>query len=80
MKILRKTIDCENLEISQENVCYGVYFSKITNLQCTDRNSTKKKLHHKFFLEYVPKTSCFKKSILRKKYMVDRPLNNFLAL
>ena len=80
MKKLRKTIHCKSLEISQENVCYVVYFSKVTSLQCADRNSTRKKLYHNLFLEYVPKTSCFKKSISRNTSMVDRPFNKVLDL
>ena len=38
MKMLRKIIDGKSLEISQENAYEGVSFSKVTNLQCSDRN------------------------------------------
>ena len=34
--MLGKIIDCESLDISQENFCDGVSFSKLTNLQCLD--------------------------------------------
>ena len=42
-------------------------FVKLQILQCTDCNSTVKRLHLRFFLEYVPNTSFLKKDILRKK-------------
>ena len=53
---------------------------KVTNLQCSDYNFAIKIAHHRYFLEYVPKTSCLKKhfekkNILRKKSMVDQLLN-----
>ena len=59
--MLRKIIDGKSLEISQENVYEGVSFSKVTNLQCSDHNFAIKIAHHLCFLEYVSKTSCFKK-------------------
>ena len=59
MKMLRKIIDCESFENSQENGSYGVCFSKVANLLCTVCISTINKLHKRFFLENVPKTSCF---------------------
>ena len=49
MKMLRKIIDCKSLGISQEYVQDGVYFGKVTRLQCTDCNSIIKRLHHRFF-------------------------------
>ena len=61
MKMLRKIIDGKSLEISQENVYEGVSFSKVTNLQCSDCNFAIKLAHHRYFLEYVPKT------VLKKK-------------
>ena len=39
----------------------GVYFSKVTGLQCTDWNSTVKRLTRIFFLDYVTITSKKKK-------------------
>ena len=67
MKMLRKIIDGKSLEISQENVCEGVSFSKVTNLQCSDCNFAIKIVHHRYFLEYVQKTSCLKKQYFEKK-------------
>ena len=65
--MLPKIIDGKSLEISQENVYEGVPFSKVTNLQCSDCNFTIKIAHHRYFLEYVPKTSCLKKQYFEKK-------------
>ena len=67
MKMLRKIIDGKSLEISQENVYEGVSFSKVTNLQCSDCNFAIKIAHHRYFLEYVPNTSCLKKQYFKKK-------------
>ena len=67
MKMLRKIIDGKSLEISQENVYEGVSFSKVTNLQCSDCNFVIKIAHRRYFLEYVPKTSCLKKQYFEKK-------------
>ena len=52
-----------------------VCLSKVKNLQCTDCNSIVKRLHPRFFLEYILNTSCLKKNILRKKSMVDQRFN-----
>lgn len=41
--------DFESLEISQDNFYDEVYFTKVSNLQCMDYNSTIKKLHLKCF-------------------------------
>ena len=49
-------------------------------LQRSDCNLSIKRTHHKLFMEYVPKTSYFKKNILRKKSMVDERLNKVVAL
>ena len=46
-------------------------FSKVTSMQCSDSNFVIKRTHCRLFLEYVFKTSCFKRNILRKKSMVD---------
>ena len=67
MKILRTIINGKSLEISQENVYEGVSFSKVTNLQCSGCNFAIKIAHHRYFLEYVPKTSCLKKHYFEKK-------------
>ena len=67
MKVLRKIIDGKSLKISQENVYEEVSFSKVTNLQCSDCNFAIKIAHHRYFLEYVPKTSCLKKQYFEKK-------------
>ena len=85
MKMLRKIIDGKSLEISREYVYEGVSFSKVTNLQCSDCNFAIKIAHHRYFFEYVPKTSCLKKhfekkNILRKKTMVDQLLNKVATL
>ena len=82
MKILRKLTDCETLEISQENFYDEVSFSKVINLQCSGCNFAIKRTHHRFFLEYVPKTSLKrnKKSFLRKEPTVDQHLIKFAVL
>ena len=61
MKMLRKIIDGKSLEMSQENAYEGVSFSKVTNRQCSDCNFAVKIAHHRYFLEYVTKTTCLKK-------------------
>ena len=66
MKMLRKIIDDKSLEISQENVYEEVSFSKVTNLQCLGCNFAIKIAHHRYFLGYVPRTSCFKKQYFEK--------------
>ena len=72
MKMLRKIIDCGSLEVSQENVRDGIYISKLTIMQCTDCSSNTKRLHYRFFLEFLLKTSGLRKNTLRKKYMVNQ--------
>ena len=67
MKMLRKKVDDKSLEISQENVYEGVSFSKVTNLQRSHCNVAIKIAHHRYFLEYVPKTRCLKKQYFEKK-------------
>ena len=56
MKTLPKIFDCEILKISRENVFDGVHFSKVSH-------NSAMWLHHRFFLEYIPKTSCLKKNV-----------------
>ena len=70
MKMLRKITDGKCLEISQESVYEGVSFSKVTNLQCSDCSYAIKIAHHRYFLEYVPKTSCLKIQCFEKKVYV----------
>ena len=65
--MLRKIIDGKSFEISQENVYEGVSFSRVTNLQCSDCNFAIKIAPHRYFWEYVPKTSCLKKQYFEKK-------------
>ena len=78
--MLQKIIDCKCLDIFQKKICDGVSFSKVTSLQCSDCNFTIKRTHHRFFLDYVLKTSCIKKTILRKKSVVDKRHNKVAAL
>ena len=61
MEILRKTTDCKSLENSQGNVYGGFSFSKVISLQFSDCNFPIKRIHRRFFLGNVPKTSCLKK-------------------
>ena len=65
--MLRKIVDWESLKIFQENVYNGVSFSKVLSPQFSDCDFTIKRSHHKFFLEYVPKTSCLKKKHFEEK-------------
>ena len=67
MKMLRKIIDGKSLEISKENVYERVSFNKVTNLQCSDCNFAIEIAHHRYSLEYLPKTSCLKKQYFEKK-------------
>ena len=55
-------------EHSMERIFYdGVYFSKVTNLHCTDSNYNIYRLYHIYILEHVLKISYLKKSILREQ-------------
>ena len=79
--MLRKTIDCESAETSQENFYDGVSFSKVASLQCSDCNFAIKRTHHRLFLEYVQKKEYLKKNkkrkslFFRKKSIVDYRLS-----
>ena len=78
MEILRKIIDCKSLGNFQGNIYGGVSFSRVTSPQFSGCNFAIKRIHHRFFLGNVPKTSCLKKnkqSLLRKKSLVDQRLN-----
>ena len=80
MEMLWKITDCESLEISQENFCDGVSFSKNTNLRCSDCKFVIKKTCHRFIMEYLPKTNCLKKnkkrSLLFNKKVYDGPVSS----
>ena len=60
MEMLRKIIDSESLEISQENVYDGVPFKKVKSLPCSDCNFTIKSTQD-FFLEYVRPLAALKR-------------------
>ena len=79
MMILRKIIHCKSLENYQKNIYDGLYFSKFASLQCKDWNSDVNGLHHSSFLEYVPKTICIKKKIL-KKVKLYQNFNEFVLV
>ena len=67
-----------NLHQNQENFYDGASFIKFTSLHCSDCNFTIKRTHHRFFLEYVPKTVCLRKNkkclFSRKEPMVNQHL------
>ena len=50
------------------------FFSQVVCLQCPDCNSSIKRLHHRFFPQYMSKSSCLKKNILRKNSMMENVL------
>ena len=75
MKILRKIINCESLEISQENFYDEVSFNKFTVLHCSDCNFTIKRTHHRFFLEYVYKPAVLER-IKKVCFREKRPMMN----
>ena len=78
--MLRKITDWKSLKIFQKNFYTGASFNKVRSLQFSDCNFTIKRTHHRFFLEYAPKTSCLKKNILRKSSMVDQDLGKVAAV
>lgn len=57
--MLRKIINRESLENSQENVSDKVYL--LLSCKPTRTTATLDRLHPRIFPEYVPKTSCLKK-------------------
>ena len=63
MKMLRKIIDGKSLGKTSVKEFVSV---KVINLQCLDCNFAIKIAHHRYFLEYVPKTSCLKKQYFEK--------------
>ena len=64
--MLRKKTDWKKLIIFW-NFYNRVSFRRVTSLQFSGCNFTIKRTHHKFFLEYIPKTSCLKKEYFKKK-------------
>ena len=82
MEILRKIIDCKSLKNSQGHFYGGVSISRVISLQFSNCNFAVKRIHHRFFLGNVPKTSCLKKKrkSFRKKSIVDQRLNEAAAL
>ena len=64
--MLRKIIDCEDLEISRENAYDRVYFNKVANLQCTDYNSAIKRVLHRVLWNIFPKAAILKRIFLEK--------------
>ena len=63
--MLRKITDCKSLKISQKK-----FYDRVLSVKLQTYSGVKR-THHRLFLEYVSKTICSKKYILRKKYMVD---------
>ena len=57
--MLRKIINRESLENSQENVSDKVYL--LLSCKPTRTTATLDRLHPRIFPEYVPKTRCLKK-------------------
>ena len=60
MEISREIIDCKSLENSWGNLYGGVSFSKVIRLQFSGCNFAVKRIHHRFILGNIPKTSCLK--------------------
>ena len=78
MKMLGKITDCESLELFQANFYDRLSVSKLTNLQCSGCNIAIKRIHHRSFLEYVPKTR-ERVFFLRKKAMMDQCINKVVV-
>ena len=64
--MLRKIINCESWENSQEKIYDEVYSSKVASLQRADCNSTISRPHHRFFWNMSPKLASLKRNILEK--------------
>ena len=54
--------DCKSLENSQGNFHDGVSLIKVISRQFSDCNFAIMKIHDRFFLENVTKTSCLKRN------------------
>ena len=66
MKILRKMISCKNWKIPWKTAVLKFVFVKLQAYCVQDCNSTTSRLHHRFFSEYVPRTTCLIKNTLGK--------------
>ena len=67
MKMLRKTIDCENSQDSNfKDSLSRIYFCKVASLLRANCKSIMNRLHHRFFSKNVPKASSLRKNILKK--------------
>ena len=75
METLLKKIDCKSLENYQGNFHDEVSFSKVMSLQFSDSNFAINRIHHRFFLENLPKTSCLKK--IKKAFFWEKGLQRF---
>ena len=64
----------------RKNIYDGVYFRKVENLHCTKCNSTIYGLHHRKFLEQVPKICCLEKNIFTKKSILYQSFNNNVTI
>lgn len=64
MKILRKMISCKNWKIPWKTAVLKFVFVKLQAYCVQDCNSTTSRLHHRFFSEYVPRTTCLIKNTL----------------
>ena len=78
MKMLGKIPNSESLELFQANFYDRPSVSKLTNLQCSGCNIAIKRIHHRSFLEYVPKTR-ERVFFLRKKAMMDQCINKVVV-
>ena len=72
--MLREITDCKSSETSQEIFYDEVFFNKVSSIQCSDCNCALKITHNRFFLEYLPKTSCLKKNKKRKSLFWEKGL------
>ena len=81
MEILRKIIHIKSSENPDGNFYDGVSFSTVKSLQFSDCYFAIKRIHHIFFLENVPKTSCLQKIVFfEEKSIMDQRLNKAAAL
>ena len=64
----------------RKNIYDGVYFRKIKNLHCTECNTAICRLHHRKFLEQVPKICCLEKNIFTKKSILYQSFNNNVTI
>ena len=64
----------------RKNIYDGVYFRNVKNLYCAECNSAIYRLHHRKFLEQIPKIRCLDKNIFTKKSMVYQSFNNKVTI